>query len=496
MTSVAPSGYSLPVLDRVGPPLLALLHLGVSAWARWGAGVNITADPQRSTWDYFWQTLPAATLRDNLGEAILYLHMQPPLYNLWGAFWLRTMGERAPQAMHTAQMVLGALVCAMLYTIARAMGLRPWLSAVLVGALAMMPALLLYEAYFLYEVLTLFFLTATLWSLAKYQRSRRLAWLLGSVVALNALVLTRSSFHLIILVPAIALLWMAQREQRGRFLLLALLISLPSLGWYAKNQALFGFFGASSWQGMNLWRIVGNGLGDEEREALVAAGNASPLVAEVQPFALPSKYVRYGFDATFDQAVLSADDFNNGNIIGIGREYGRAAGAVLRADPLHYARNVLAAYARFHRPTSTYDHLATNRARLPGGWLAAEAIVHGLPWMARFGSITALLVPLCALLLGIRLRLLRRRGMGWRTIVRAHLTMLTAAMLCAYVVVVGSTLEYGENERFRFVIEPHFWLLFAATIGALIRELRGAATRADAFPGYQAVHTLTGKESS
>ena len=63
--------------------------------------------------------------------------------------------------------------------------------------------------------------------------------------ATAALVLTRSLYHLAILVPAIGAAAVLARDRRT-VLAFGLAVSLLPAGWYAKNLAQSGFFGASS----------------------------------------------------------------------------------------------------------------------------------------------------------------------------------------------------------------------------------------------------------
>jgi hypothetical protein len=47
-------------------------------------------------------------------------------------------------------------------------------------------------------------------------------------------------------------------------------------------------------------------------------------------------------------------------------------------------------------------------------------------------------------------------------------------LTCLYVYVLGTSLELGENSRYRFLTEPLFVVLGATAIVALIRKLRPA----------------------
>ncbi len=53
-------------------------HLLVALYYKEIVGINIEADPKRNTWDWFWQTLPADLLRNDMLRSLWNLHSQPP----------------------------------------------------------------------------------------------------------------------------------------------------------------------------------------------------------------------------------------------------------------------------------------------------------------------------------------------------------------------------------------------------------------------------------
>lgn len=458
-------------LDWAAPLAAMALHLlaVALAWGLWG--LRVDADPQRATWDYFWQTLPAEQLRGNLAQALLYLHTQPPLFNLWGALFLRTAGDGALAALAWANVALGTLVAGMHYAIGRALGLPRAFAAVAALLLALSASLLLYEFYPLYEVLSLFWLTLALWCFARRTLGGSEGWLLCGVAALVALSLTRTSFHLLLPLAAAGLAAFAAQRRR-RTLLLGLLLCAPLLLWSGKNALLFGFFGAGSWGGMNIWRVASAPYDAEELAALAESGVISRMAAEVEAFSLPATYRPYGFTAASDVPALQVEDFGNLAMIDVAAQFGRDARALLLHNPARALGTVAAAYARFNRPPATYDHLEANRSRLPSAWLAADELLVARPWLARFGSITAFLLPLALLLFLIWAAARVRQGEAPAGFVRSEPAALLAAGLLLYTALVSSLFELGENERFRFVVEALLLLFLAGMLANLLRLRR------------------------
>lgn len=469
-------------LDWAAPLLIMALH-GLLALYAVRRGVSILIDPDRDTWDYWWQTLPADTLLHHLGSALVYLHMQPPLYNLWGALHFWIYGSSAVAAMQWSQIALGVATCGMYYPIGRAMGLPRAAAAVIGLLLAALPSLVLYEAYSLYESITLFLVTLIAFCASLYATRRTLLTAVATAAALNLLMLTRSSFHLALIVPIAAVLLIAARDRRLRMALFIVLVTLPTIGWYAKNEAIFGFFGASSWMGMNLFRASVRNLEPHQLEDYVASGAISQMTVD-QPkgFRRPELYRPYGYVKTSPIYVLNQDDLNNINMLDIAGEYERSALNLIRAEPLNYLRNVGISYLRFNWLASGYEHLVFNRAQLPAWWLAYERVVYGLPLLERFGSLSSFLIPLIQIeLIAVWLLRRRRRGESLVEFVRAQPATLIGDGLLVYAVIVGTMLEYGENDRFRFAVEPLIWLLATGLAAQLIQEFRSQRRTSDSI---------------
>jgi hypothetical protein len=86
----------------------------------------------------------------------------------------------------------------------------------------------------------------------------------------------RSVYHLAWVAAALLLLAMARRPSRKAVGALTVSFALVG-GLYLKNWLFFGFFGASSLLGLNLYRITTELLPPEERLTLVERGELSPF---------------------------------------------------------------------------------------------------------------------------------------------------------------------------------------------------------------------------
>jgi hypothetical protein len=438
------------------------VHAAVGVYLRKVRGVNIASDPILNNWEAFWQTLPMRFLLESPADSLLHCHSQPPMLNVVGLAVRRLAGEgRHLAATHTLQMLLGSLACAMAYALLRHLTGKPGVSFAVAVLLALAPAMFLYEAFLLYTLLIAFFLMLFLFCLVRAARGRRMRDLVACTAALNLLMLTQTSFHPMLLLPFLALGALLAGPRWRRFLAWSLLASSLTLGWYAKNQAVFGFFGASSWMGSNFWRIVSANYTREELLALRDAGVIEPAAAERGCFDRPSKFVPYGFDRTSDVPVLSQDDYNNVNMPDISRMHQRNAIRLLRHDPRHYLANVAEAYGLFCKPSFHTRPLATNAGRLPaavrdlslldGRRLLARANER---WGTHWTSLYQFLIPLLLLAYGGRaFWLCRFSPRSWAALLRAYPVEAALCFLVFYLTAVSILFEHGENCRFKFPIE-------------------------------------------
>lgn len=445
-----------------------LLHLMVALYYRLSERVLLTApyngDP--GYWNQWWQTLEYQHLRENLWQSVWYMHMQPPLYNLYGAIFIKGYPQDYFTAMHYSNIVLGALLCGMIYHITYQLTQRRGVAMLIAILTALNPALFLFEAHPLYTVLTAFFMTLAVYCLANYQTSQRPAWLYGFMLWLNLVMLTRSSYHLVLGIAALSLVAILAGGQWRRVSLVSAAILLLTVGWYGKNAYYYGFFGASSWSGHNLFKAASANYSEDEIRALGWSGVLGrPFQDFPLNFANPSKFWLYEglYDQTSPIPSLNVDDANNINIPEIAAMYGHNAQQLIRHDPQHYLNNVAKAYDIYTRPSSQYGEVWANAQRirpheqLADDWLQGQNLVR---WISNLvgkewdGTLVYFLLPLSVLGYLGRLIWLNRLGWrGWLDTLRADPVMIFLTMLILYAMVVSSFLEYGENNRFKFEIE-------------------------------------------
>ncbi len=461
--------------------LLFALQAALSLGYRFGAGVRMQCGERWAHWDWFWQSLRMDDLRADLAGSLWHLHSQPPVFNLLGGVLGKVFGDAHLEALEWVYRGLAAACVVLGYRIARNVTARPRLALATGLVLAVHPGLVVYACYPMYTLPCAFLALLAVERLsvrtttATGDATPPAPVCIGAVAAVVALVLLRSAFHIALLVPVVGLAALAARRRARTFAVAALLVCAPALGWYAKNAAVFGFFGASSWSGFGLYRVASHG---RPRERIAELG---PMFAELPAYEPPSRYERYGFVQRSDVPALAHDDFNNVNVPAIASAYGAAARTLIADDPLHYARNVAKSYEWFCGPSTRYKHTTPLALRMGGLESAYVAVITLGGGLAQQGSLWYVLLP-GSLLLHVLAAAAEagRRAAAWREHVRVHAAAWLAALLLGYTTLVSCCFELGENERFKFMIEPLAVVFLALVADATVRVLRARRARAAA----------------
>lgn len=422
--------------------------------------VGIRFDTARA--GVMWQLLDPALLRDRLGESLLYLHAQPPLYNLAVGLASANVGA----IMHAVHLALGLALALSLGALARRLGLSERASALVAVGFSVSPAAVLYENLLFYTAAEPALLVSAALFLHRFAASRRARDAAAFFALLGALVLLRSVFHLAFLALVTALLALAAGSLRRRVLLAAAPALVVTSLWYAKNLALFGTFSASSWVGMNLARVALETIPAADRADLVARG-ALPPIARHAPFRHLDSYgtarprrAPTGVPA-LDQAARPSGqpNFNHAAYLDLSRRFLGASFAAMRARPLAYASGVGRAFDVGARSPSDYWILGANAAKITPYTRAFEGLFYGR-LVGRWCLFLIVASPI-ALARAAFVSL----GRGARAIdPAAAVTLLFLTGTAAYATLVSNLLDVGENNRFRFAIDPILLVLIALAV--------------------------------
>ncbi len=416
---------------------------------------------------WYAQFLEPDLLKNRLWESLYHLHAQPPGFNLFLGLVLKIAPGHEAIVFHACYLVCGAGLALGLYGLLRHLALTPGWSLALAAVFVLSPACLLFEHYLFYTYpLTLLVVLAAL-ACARFLQTGSRSALAGFFAAFVLLMMTRALFHLGLLVLAGGLLVLLRPAFRKRVLVgLALALLLP-LGWYAKNYATFGFFGASSWLGMNLSLMIQR-VPAKDRDVLRRTADLSPLAFE-PPFHKPEYYQQL-LPPTPPTGVPALDrtarpsGFPNANhriYVRVGRLMLGDALRVIAAHPGTYLKTVwFEVLPIYLAPAETWDFFDDRRAPLE-------------PY-ARLAPLLLLPLYVIGLLSAVGWGI---RALGWlvrpvRLDARQG-TLLLVSMLVLYVTAVAILVDLDENMRYRFLVDPLLLALAATTLQRLWQRARG-----------------------
>jgi len=432
---------------------------------------------------HFMQYLDPRLLKDDLARNLVLLHSQPPLPNLGLGLALKLGPTWGPLAMWASFCAISLWSCLLVYGLSRALCISRRASLFIGLAFTLSPTLILYENWLFYALPTAALSLVVATRLARLFRRPRAVDGIILTLAATALAWTWAAFHLVWLLLVLAFaVWQLRRRSRV-FLATATFAVLLTAGLYTKNAVLFGHFSGSSWTGMNLYRVATARVGRRDAVATQRAAGVSRH-AEVGPFAPIAAYrdqaISKGCHRGSPRAICSPKKRGghvNYNHIGYARlsgDYASAAQALIVAHPRAYAETVSIAVTRFWNPPSDHSFVGRNRDVIGGysDWFTRYVYVafgkpSGVPDAtpeALDGRVTWLPLVLVSLACGAAFQRVLR---GLRRKPRRVDPLLSPLLLFVCFAASTSLVEVGENERFRFTVEPLIfvlsgWALFAA----------------------------------
>lgn len=426
-----------------------------------------------------WQFLDPLLLVTDLGRSLWHLHMQPPLFNLFLGLTLKSFGPLAPAVFAAVFLLLSFLALRASAGLLRWFGL-PAAAALAVACLYYLgPPAVLYESYLFYTWPVAVALLLAAAALRRYLERPAFLRALAFFLLLAVVCLTRSVFHLAWLAVVVVALWVARPRLARTTLIAAVLPVLLVVAVYAKNQAVFGQFTASSWLWLSLGKTVAFKMYDEEGRRWLRDGIVSPLAA-VTPFGDPEHYAVVldppppsGVPAldrprksnglvNFNHAIyLQAVPMRRHDFLQVLRRSPEVYLGVTMAASVHYLRTPLHYFAL----ESNGEHVGLLRTVWDRAFYLSAPMPRTGPPRGWDGLSLTVLLALLVTIGGGLVLLLRGVRRGWRWSDRS-VVFLYLALTVLYVSMVSVLFEVGENERFRVLAEP---LLLVATAAAVHR---------------------------
>lgn len=447
------------------------------------------------------QVLDPSYFSHSLWQSIWYLHMQPPLYNLQYAILDRIGSVRLLWLLNGA---FAFVLCVGTYFVAIELRIHRWVAVALAGLAMASPSLMLFQNFNYSSLNTEATLVVLVGCAARYFRTGTWPYAAVACWCAACLVLGNSTFQLVFVVGLVGYMVWVRRAWWRQVLACAVVPVALVLAWYVKTAIVFGVFTTSSWLGMNLAHVTIDAAPRPTIQHLVDTHVLTPL-ALVAPFSAPSAYVprfaplpRTGIrvlDAA--RAPYEGPNFNNLAYVSISSQYLRDDLAYIRADPGGYAANVWKAAKLWFVPADRY-YWALNRHQVTGyanGFDRVVALEPSLWPITKIGATAtvdatevsySLVLVYLVTMIGLPIAYFR-----FRRRIRLPYAACGLVWCCiAYVFVVTTFLDYGENNRFRIDLGSLPLLCAVALLSAVWRTWRAPA--ADGAPGRG--HPLEAKD--
>jgi hypothetical protein len=429
-----------------------------------------------------WQFIDPVLLRTDLGRNVFYLHGQPPLLNLFTGIILQIFPAGYEEVFHILYFTVGIVLAISIYLTGIFLRFPPWLSAFVSAWFMVSPATVLYEHWLFYSYPITAALTMSGFCLYQFISTNKNYWGLMFFALLSGMALTWSIFHIVWLFGIVILLFMVLRE-RKKMILVACLPVLVVTAWYAKNLLTVGEFTASSWAGMNLSRIARLYMPEKERIKMAKSGELSKF-ALLPPFRNPSLYLKFLPETphtgipVLDEPETSLNRLNYHHLVYVeaSKYFLRDSIRLILAKPNYYIRSVSQAMYVYFQTSSNYFLVAGNRESIRtldlwwnrlfyGQWISDETSVDLVSSMSPKRVGWWIIMSFFIVIAGGIISL-------WQN--RRHLfepeNMLVQFMAynILFLTVIGNLMEIGENNRFRFTIDPFLAILLVFFLRKLI----------------------------
>jgi len=425
---------------------------------------------------YAWQFLDVNLLQNRLIESVFYLHSQPPLFNLFLGVVLKIFPNHLDLAFHILYLAFGLIMAVSLVVIMNRLGLSRGLSTTLTIIFVASPTAILYENWLLYTYPIAGILCVSAVFLHKWLSEHKPIYGAIFFICLACLVLTWSLFQALWIIAACVTLYLYGRIRLKSLIAAAAIPLILIMGWQVKNWHYFGFFGTSSWMGLNLARSQAKLIFDEQTLTLVEEGKLSRLLT-VPAFSDYDAYREYLPEPpetdipALNQKVKDPPSFGpNYNYIG----YVAASKAsfdeticVIKSRPGDFVKNCLNGFSVYLTPATDYEFLGPNRDPIRFLVTTYNALFYGSLKAEHMGL---LIIYSLVLSIGygayLAVRWIRNRSAN----LPYAATVIFIWLTIGYVTVVVNLFENQENNRMRFIIEPYVWIMLGIIFDGILRR--------------------------
>ncbi len=472
------------ILDRRAFTVLAAIFAWVHA-VYYALGLRFDMGPIQG----FIHYMDPALLEHRLLETCFYMHIQPPLLNLFVGAGLKLPEPLSQVVFQIVFLFFGLTLYVGLYVLQRRLGVSRRIAMAAGTVFLASPSFVIYEHWLFYTFpCAMLLVVAALLLLAVLETRSR--WALGGFfTVLLVLCGTRSMFHLVYFLAVLAVGLYVCKGYRKRVAVMAALPLILLCSWYFKNYVLFGKFTACTFTGKNLWITTVGNLGWEERSRLIEEGKISELSrinrwSSLSPY--PEEYRNVeGFEGIpvlrETHKRTGAVNYNHLGQIRVCEEYGKDALFVLAHRPRAFMLAVAISGFRYFKSSTSLPLSNPNREALRVPIWLYDHILYGKlpidpPAHGRFLEL-ARTPPYIVLLTGLPILFCYGLYMALTGRPAAHsmtptqrIVIMFMCFNIIYVAVLGCAFDIGETNRYRFMTDPFYVTL----LGVLIQHIRSA----------------------
>jgi hypothetical protein len=429
---------------------------------------------------WFFQYIDPQLLKTELLTSILYLHTQPPVFNLFLGIVLKIFSGHELTAFTLLFQIAGLLMAMTLYILMRKFKIPQIIALAVAMFFTVSPPVILLENWLFYTYPVTFLLLASVYVLYLYFENNKTSYLLLFFSILGIIVLTRSLFHALWFIAIVMGISLFDRKNLKRIIISACLPLLIIGIVHVKNYILFKQTGLSSWFGMNMAKMTMT-IPLDKIEPL-AEQNKITGITMILPFQEPEKYAGFAdFESktgirVLDQKYKSSGfiNFNQPGYIEVSKHYLRDVIYLIPRYPSYYCLSVCKAFYAYLRPCSDSMIMRNYNRTVIHKWVSVyenyfTGDILSRVWQTRFTNrygderiihLNLLYIYIPALFIwGLIILLKRGKPCGFTRIQSAVFAYMFFNII--YITFIGNLFEVSENMRFRFIILPLLYILLA-----------------------------------
>jgi hypothetical protein len=404
-----------------------------------------------------WQAIDVALLKSSLMESLYYSHAQPPLFNLLSGLVLKVFPHHYSLAFHVVFLIIGWLNVVLIYLSLRKLKVPEKVSLIISLLFMMLPSVVLYENLYSYTYINIFLLSLTIFLLLMFVEKQNAGLFFLFCGTLCALVLLRSFYHVawLIFIVVVVLCFHRKHMSFRKLVVVSVIPMIFVFGWLIKNYFLFGSFSTSTWIGMNLARVMPSST------ALGTIGAFKPI--DQYPI------VEHNNDYPSVRLLHEVRKSNTGYVnyfhidyIQISQTFKNEVLQEIKSNPSKYFRRVRNGFLIYCSPATHAPFIDKNYSHISRYAAAMDLNFTGYRKFVKDNYPLAQAIPMMMLYILLFLCLCY---CFWTKLFlkEEKIVVVVLTIMILYSIMIGTFLEYGENNRFRFEQLSVFLLLFVKT---------------------------------